>query len=118
MPDYASGDFNKRKMYAGIIDLLQRWRERSGRHYDEICATSDADRSLRLEGSSSQLLHCCDELRVVYNEAKDTDGDLERKVIEAAKALAPKLTNLRPELLIPALKFRLAVEALQEAEGE
>ena len=40
----------------------------------------------------------------------------ERKVIEAAEALAPKLTNLRPELLIPALTFCLAVEALQEVE--
>ena len=37
-------------------------------------------------------------------------------VIEAARALAPKLCSLRPELLIPALEFRLAVEALERAE--
>ena len=125
MPDYASGAFNKRKMYAGIIDLLQRWRERSGRHYDEICATSDADRSLRLEGSSSQLLHCCDELRVVYNEAKDTDGDLERKVIEAAKALgiirlladARDGRDFTTEQCRALRDFEGAVAALQEVEG-
>ena len=54
-----------------------------------------------------------------YDPIKAVDmADARDAVIEAAKALAPKLTNLRPELLIPALKFRLAVEALQEARDE